>query len=488
MHAQAPKKNRAGGQSDLTEGSTAKTILLFSLPIFLSYVLQNLYSVADAAICGHVLGAHEVAGVNDTGSISFLFLQFALGCTSGMSVLLARKAGEHDADGLRKAFAMQILLGVFLVIVVTAISLCTIRPLLGMLGVRNSSDPVESAVYRAAFTYITIICAGMAGQYFYNLICCVLRSIGDSKTPLLFLGLSALLNILLDLLFMAVFGWGVAGAAVATVASQALSAVACFIFTFVRYPQLRLHTADFKAFTFRGAGYALWQGVPLGLQFSVLAFGIVIMSRGVISFDALPDGGMKDGTPAQIGYSAACKLGALFTTPFSALGTAMLSFCGQNNGAGKYDRIKRGTTQAMGISFLLSLLVLGAGFLLCIGGAYQHIFLAADKITPESIRFGNLYLFTALPFYFFLGGIFVLRNVVQGLSKPLCPFLAGIAELIARIAVCLLLPPLLNGGAVTCLASNAAFVGLSLGDPVAWIAADIPLTVAAVRHVYRRKK
>lgn len=483
MTNSATKKQKQAN-SDLTQGSIWKTIVRFSLPILLSYLLQNFYSVADAAICGYTLSASEVAGVNDTNSISFIFLQFAFGCTAGMSVILSTRIGRNDSDGVRKALATQIVLSFFIVVAVTVISLFTINPLLALLGVTPSdTSEVNNAVYNAAFTYISIICGGMIGQFAYNLICCVLRSLGNSLTPLIFLVISTALNIALDLVFIMACGWGVAGAAAATVISQLLSAIACFIFTFVRYKELRLKLADFKAMDMRTSLRTLWQGIPLGLQFSVFSFGILTMSNGVISFDKTANGAMVAGTPAQIGYSAACKLDNIFFTPFNALGTAMISFTGQNNGAGKHDRIRRGIMQTMLIMLVISAIEITAGLLLSVNGMYQHFFLASDKINSETIRFGNTYLYSALPFAFVLGVLLVLRNVIQGLGKPLFPFLAGIAELIARIVVCIFLPLLANGGPINSSASSLSFFCLGLGDAVAWFAAAILLAIATVYYM-----
>jgi Na+-driven multidrug efflux pump len=478
------KDRKRSNNRDLTQGSIWKTIVRFSLPILLSYLLQNFYSVADAAICGYTLSASEVAGVNDTNSISFIFLQFAFGCTAGMSVILSTRIGRNDSDGVRKALATQIVLSFFIVVAVTVISLFTINPLLALLGVTPSdTSEVNNAVYNAAFTYISIICGGMIGQFAYNLICCVLRSLGNSLTPLIFLVISTVLNIALDLVFIMACGWGVAGAAAATVISQLLSAIACFIFTFVRYKELRLKLADFKAMDMRTSLRTLWQGIPLGLQFSVLSFGILTMSNGVISFDKTANGAMVAGTPAQIGYSAACKLDNIFFTPFNALGTAMISFTGQNNGAGKHDRIRRGIMQTMLIMLVISAIEITAGLLLSVNGMYQHFFLASDKINSETIRFGNTYLYSALPFAFVLGVLLVLRNVIQGLGKPLFPFLAGIAELIARIVICIFLPLLANGGPINSSASSLSFFCLGLGDAVAWFAAAILLAIATVYYM-----
>ncbi len=474
-------------QIDLTKGSIWKSILKFSLPILFSYLLQTFYGMTDAAICGHTLSPSEVAGVGDTSSITFIFMQFAFGCTAGMSVIIADRVGKKDTDGIKKAFATQIVLSVCIVVIVTIISVFTIKPLLKLLGIAPSDNSVNNEVYKAAYTYLIIICSCMAGQYFYNVICCILRSLGDSITPLVFLAISSALNIVLDLLFIMAFHWGVAGAAAATVISQSLSAIACFIYAVVRYKELRLKASDFKAIKFRPAMKTLWQGVPLGLQFSVLAFGLITMQNGIISFDKLPSGEMVAGTPAQIGYGAACKMDNLFMTPFNALGTAMISFTAQNHGAGDHTRIRKGALQCFYMMIILSAFSVVAEFLLSINGAYQHIYLANDKITAETIRYGNTYICSAVPFFITLGVLLLLRNTVQGLEKPLFPFLAGIAELAGRILICLFLPALVNGAPIDANASTAAFFWMGFGDAGAWILADLVLLYPLIKYVILKK-
>lgn len=482
------KLKRFFRHTDLTQGSIWKTILKFSLPIFVSYLLQQFYSVADAAICGQTLTASEIAGVNDTSSISFIFLQFAFGCTAGMSVLLSNKIGENDMVGARKALATQIILSIIICIALTALSLICINPLLSVIGVTPSENPVNNEVYTAAFTYLAVICGGMAGQYFYNMICCVLRSIGDSFTPLVFLILSSTLNVVLDLIFIICFHWGAAGAAAATVISQFVSAAGCFIFTFVHYKELRLHLSDFKFNSIKSVLNPLKQGIPLGLQFSVLAFGILTMSNGVIAFDKTIEGVMVTGTPAQIGFGAANKIISMLMMPFSALGTTMISFCGQNKGACRYDRIKSGVKQALLIMLGFYILTAGIGLLLSINGTYQYIFLGKDKINSETIRYGNQYIYADLPLFFLVGTIYVLRNAVQGIGKPLFPFLAGIAELVGRILICLFLPALVNGGPVNSDSSTLSFFFLCFADPGAWFLADVILVSATLKYIFAKKK
>ena len=321
---------------DLSQGSCWRTILRFSLPIILSYLLQQVYSISDAAIVGQTLASTDVAGVNDTQSLIFIFLQFAFGVSAGFCVITSRHAGAHDEAGVRRSLATQIVLSAVLTILLTALAMALLNPLLAWIHV----TPDQGDVYRAAHTYCAIIFCGIGAQLFYNFICSFLRSIGDSVTPLAFLLFSTLLNVALDLLFILSFGWGVAGAAIATVLAQLLSTIACFIYAFAHYPQLRLSRQDF-ALTRSDICQHIIQGIPLGLQFSVLAIGIIIMQSVVVQFDMVD--GLLVSSAAQNGYGAANKLFCLISTPLNALGVSMTSFTAQNLGAGDYKRIRQGT-------------------------------------------------------------------------------------------------------------------------------------------------
>ena len=464
---------------DLTRGSCWKTILIFSLPVILSYLLQQVYSISDAAIVGQTLTAQEVAGVNDTNALVFIFLQFAFGVSAGFCVITSYYVGMRDDRGVRRSLATQILLSAVLTVVLTALALALLNPMLAWINV----TPDNAEVYHAAYTYCFIIFAGIGAQQFYNFICSFLRSMGDSITPLLFLLFSTVLNVGLDLLFILSFRWGVAGAAIATVSAQLISTVGCFIYAFTRYPQLRLHRADWRV-TWYDIRRHLGRGVPLGLQFSVLAIGIIVMQGGVVQFDMR--GGVMVSNAAQNGFGAANKLCNLVATPMNALGTAMTSFTAQNLGAGHYDRIKKGSLQALVMGFLLAALATGIGLLLSRGGLFYHVFLSADKVTADTIRYGNTLLYVDFAMYLFLAFIFVIRNCVQGIGRSAFVLGAGAAELVARIAVCLLLPAAVAGGTVSADAPALAFYALCAADPMAWIAADAVLAVPFVRNILRK--
>ena len=464
--------------TDLTTGSSAGIIFRFSLPVILSYFLQQIYTLSDAIIVGQTLSADEVAGVNDTGALIFIFLQFAFGVSAGFCVVTGCRVGARDEAGVRRSLATQIYLSAALTVVLTVMALLLLNPLLAWIHV----TPDNPSVYRAAYTYCALIFAGIGAQLFYNFICSFLRSLGDSVTPLLFLLFSTVLNIALDLCFILLLRMGVAGAAIATVLAQLISTIACFVYTFLRYPQVRLHKEDWRV-SRADISLHLIRGIPLGLQFSVLAIGIIAMQAGVVKFD------MSDGVivsnAAQNGFGAANKLANLISTPISGLGTAMTSFASQNLGAGKFDRIRRGTVQALGMMTVTALVSVAFGLAATIGDGYLYLFLSADKVTTETIRYGNTLLYVDFAMFLFLGFIFVVRNAVQGIGKSGFVLLAGGAELVARILVCTFLPAAFAGGEISAAAPAIAFYALCAADPCAWIASGLVLLIPFVRNICR---
>ena len=471
-------KAHSAEPTDLTTGSSAGIIFRFSLPVILSYFLQQIYTLSDAIIVGQTLSADEVAGVNDTGALIFIFLQFAFGVSAGFCVVTGCRVGARDEAGVRRSLATQIYLSAALTVVLTVTALLLLNPLLAWIHV----TPDNPSVYRAAYTYCALIFAGIGAQLFYNFICSFLRSLGDSITPLLFLLFSTVLNIALDLCFILLLRMGVAGAAIATVLAQLISTIACFVYTFLRYPQVRLHKEDWRV-SRADISLHLVRGIPLGLQFSVLAIGIITMQAGVVKFD------MSDGVivsnAAQNGFGAANKLANLIATPISGLGTAMTSFASQNLGAGKFDRIRRGTVQALGMMTVTALVSVAVGLFAMIGDGYLYLFLSADKVTAETIRYGNTVLYVNFAMLLFLGFIFVVRNAVQGIGRSGFVLLAGGAELVARVLVCAFLPATFAGGEVSAAAPAIAFYALCAADPCAWIASDLVLLIPFVRNICR---
>lgn len=315
---------------DLTSGKPWKVILLFAIPILLSNIFQQIYSISDAIIVGQSIPL-QFAGINNTGPLSFMILEFAFGMTAGMSVITSNRFGQKDYDGVKKSFANSITLSIITSILLTIISLVFKDILLSWVEV---SKEIDEVTYKAASIYITVIFAGLVSQIFYNLIVSINRSIRDSITPLLFLILSSITNIILDLVFVNVMpsiDLKVAGVALATISAQVLSAILCFIYTFHKYPYLKLHLKDFKL-----DHKELWDhiklGFPLGIQFSILAIGIIVMQGKIVSFDykVYIPGTDINAHYAQDGYGAACKLQNFLNAPYTAISVAMLSYIAQN--------------------------------------------------------------------------------------------------------------------------------------------------------------
>ncbi len=467
---------------DLTRGTPWRVILLYAAPIILSYYLQQIYTLTDAIICGQVLTAGQVAGVNDTFPLTFIFLQFAFGCTAGFSVITAGCVGSGDEDGLRRSFVTQIELSIGISALLTAVSAALLPQLLALLHITEA----HGEVYSAAYTYCLVIFLGIFTQIGYNLVCGVLRALGDSFSSLVFLLLSTVLNVGLDLLFLIPLRMGPMGAAIATVVSQLVSLIAGVAYTLRRYPALRPRRGDFRPDAKLAAAH-LRQGIPLGLQFSILAIGIIVMQGAVVKFDLTPAGEMAAGAPAQNGFGAANKLLKFLMAAYTGLGSGLLGYNAQNHGAGDRERIRRGTLQTLLMMLILTVILTVCGGLLTRGGVYQRIFLSADKISEASLRYGNTYILVDLALYVLLGLIHVLRNAVQGISRSGYVLAAGIAELVVRSLICAFLPLLVNGAPIDSTASGAAFAAVCFGDPGAWIAADLVLAVPTVKYILKKR-
>ena len=331
-----------------------------------------------------------------------------------------------------------------------------------------------------------MIFLGIFTQIGYNLVCGVLRALGDSFSSLVFLLLSTVLNVGLDLLFLIPLRMGPMGAAIATVVSQLVSLIAGVAYTLRRYPALRPRRGDFRPDAKLAAAH-LRQGIPLGLQFSILAIGIIVMQGAVVKFDLTPAGEMAAGAPAQNGFGAANKLLKFLMAAYTGLGSGLLGYNAQNHGAGDRERIRRGTLQTLLMMLILTVILTVCGGLLTRGGVYQRIFLSVDKIGEASLRYGNTYILVDLALYVLLGLIHVLRNAVQGISRSGYVLAAGIAELVVRSLICAFLPLLVNGAPIDSTASGAAFAAVCFGDPGAWIAADLVLAVPTVKYILKKR-
>lgn len=440
--------------TDMTKGTPWKLILAFSLPLLVGNIVQQLYSMVDALIVGQYVGVDALAAVGSTGSANFLVLGFAMGMTSGFSVLIAQRFGAGEETGLKRAVASSIVLSILVTVILTIISVVFVRDLLELMQTpANIIDEAE--------IYIGIIFWGIGASIYYNLIAGILRALGDSKTPLYFLIVSSVINVILDILFISVFSMGVAGAGVATVISQLISAVLCTIYAIKSYPILRLTKEDFRWEKRTAVGH-LKIGLPMALQFSVTAVGCMILQWALNGF----------GSTVIAAYTAANKVEGIIHQPFGAIGVAMATFCGQNLGARRIDRIKKGVWVAVLFGAVTSMIASLINWFL--GENITKLFL--DSPNSEVLYYSTRYLNIIAFFYPALGLLYIFRNVLQGMGESLVPMLGGVAELIARFLVGLYLAP------------KYGYDGVCYGSPLAWVVAGLMVAVAYYYSLYWNKK
>lgn len=433
---------------DMTTGSPVKLILFFSIPLLIGNIFQQFYSMVDTIIVGKFLGVKALAAVGSTSSMSFLILGFILGLCSGFSVLISQRFGANDNEGLKEAIASSIILSIAMAIIITIISIFTAKPLL-----RLMNTPKD--IINDSYSYIVIIYAGTFAAFFYNMISSILRSIGDSKTPLYFLIVSSILNIVLDLVFIINFKIGVAGAAYATVISQGVAGLLCLIYTAKKYPILKLEKKHFITGTKHFVTH-LKIGLPMALQFSITAIGVIILQSAINSF----------GSNVVAAHTAASKVEQLVMQPSITFGVTMATYCAQNLGAGNIERIKEGVKKCTMINIIIGLI---SGFILILFGEF-FIKMFISNSDNSVIDTAKLYLTTVSIFFIPLSLIFIYRNALQGMGYTFIPMMAGFYELLARTVVAFTLPTFIG------------YLGICIASPVAWLSAAIPLAFD-----YRRK-
>ena len=427
--------------NDMTKGSPLKLFIYFTIPLLIGNVFQQLYSMVDTIIVGRFVGVNALAALGSCNSMFFLVNGLILGMTSGFAVLVSQKFGAKDEKGVRKAVASDITLTLILTAIITAIAVLIVNPLLDMMN-------TPSNIYSDAKTYITIIYAGIITQTGYNMSAGILRALGDSKTPLYFLILASLLNVVLDLVFIVNFKMGVAGAAYATNIAQGVSAILCLVYSYRKYKILRLKKEDFKV---ERSYYTthLKIAIPMSMQFSVTAVGIIIVQSAINTF----------GATVIAAYTAASKVQQLVMQPAVSFGVTMATYAGQNLGAKRFDRIKRGIRIMNVVSIVTSMM---SSFVLVVLGKY-FVMLFIENPTPEVFGYAQQVLNYSAMFFIPLGFIFVYRNVLQGMGQSFVPMMAGFFELFARGVVAFTLPKFIG------------FTGICLADPIAWISAAVPL-------------
>ena len=428
-------------RTDMTAGKPMKILLDFTIPVFIGNVFQQFYNMVDAIIVGKFVGTKALAAVGSTGTIMFLILGFLTGLTAGFTVLTAQKFGAGKMDEMRQTVGNAALLSIVVSVVMTAVSMAGMHSLLKFMN-----TPAD--IFKDAYAYIMIICGGIFAQVLYNLLASILRALGNSKTPLYFLILAALLNIVLDLVFIVIFHMGAAGAAWATVVSQGVSGFLCLLYIIKAVPELHLSRDDWEYRPYL-AKNQISVGIPMGLQYSITAIGAMMVQSALNILGAY----------AVAAFTAGQKVENIFSQAYVALGTAMATYNAQNVGAGNVQRVREGFRSAniIGVSYAI---ITGA-ILIFWGKYFAYLFISdnIDSVLPMVDTYVKCVGFFMIPLHF----VNVLRNGIQGMGYGLLPMMSGVAELVGR------------GVAAVVAAHKKSYAGACLASPAAWIVATILL-------------
>lgn len=438
-------------EKDMTVGNPIRIIINFAFPIFIGNVFMQLYNMVDTIIVGKFVGAKALAAVGSTGTIMFFIFGFLSGLTQGFAVPVSQKFGAGDMDSMRKAAGTAMILSV---IVSAAITIVSMSGMKWMLRFMNTPEDI----FTDAYSYIMVVCAGIAAQVLYNLLSGILRALGNSKIPLYFLVFASFLNIFLDLLFIVILRMGVTGAAYATIMSEGVSGVLCLIYIIKKVPILHLSKDDWKP-SRSSVKTQLGIGIPMGFQFSIVAIGAMIMQSSLNMFGAL----------AIAGVTTANKIEGIVSQAYGALGTAMATYCAQNIGTGKIDRIRKGFRTTGTIVVIYSII---SGALVIMFGKYLVPLFVSENVS-EIMVYVDTYLKCAGTFLVSLGLVGIYRNGIQGMGYGMLPMMAGIAELVGR------------GSMAAIAAKYESYLGVCMAGPTAWTLATILILIV---YFYIMKK
>ncbi|MFW2490499.1 MATE family efflux transporter [Clostridium chromiireducens] len=432
------------GTKNLTQGNPAKLILLFTVPLLIGNIFQQFYNIADTFIVGRTIGINALAAVGCTGGIMFLILGFAQGLTGGLSIITAQKFGAGDKKAIKESYFTGIIISMIVTIVLTIISTIFAMDILKALN-----TPAE--IIEDAYNFMFIIFLGIIASMFFNFFSNVIRALGDSRTPLIYLVVACILNIILEFGFILIFNMGVRGAALATVLAQGVSALLCIWYIKRYLPILKLTKSDLKISKDVFIEH-LKISLPMAFQLSIIAIGTLVVQFALNSLGAV----------SVAAYTAAQKIDTIAVQPMISIGITMATYTAQNYGAKKYDRIKEGVRKCVLISVVFSVIV---AIINIFAGQYlTAIFVGFDQ--KEVISLSQIYLTSNGIFYFVLSMLFIYRNTLQGLGQSFIPTVAGIMELLMRTLAAIM------------LSRPFGFLGVSLSNPLAWFGACIPLACA----------
>lgn len=439
---------------DMTRGNALKLILLFALPILIGNVFQQLYQLADIFIVGRLIGENALAAVGASAPIYLTFLIIAFSFTGGLTAVTAQRFGAGDYDGVRRSVTHSFRASIVLSIFLTLVLIVSLKHLLHILN-------VPAAIYDDSYKFILILGLAMVLVVAFNLLSGFIRALGDSKTPLYFLIFSSVLNIIFNLILIKFCHLGVIGSAIGTVIAISISVICCVWYIRRNYPILRLKKEDWR-YNGEFMREHLNIAIPMSIQFSILSLSIMVIQSVCNSF----------GEKIIVGFTIALRIEQLATQPLMAIGLAMATFAAQNYGAGKLSRIRDAVKKTCLTSFIISIVM--SAMIFFFGTHLIGSFL--DHADPFIVKIGVSYLGISIMFYMFLGMIFIFKNTLQSMGKPLFPVLSGFVELGIRMF------------AAIYLASKIGYEGIYYAGPLAWVGGAVVVIIGYYLNVYRRKE
>ena len=429
---------------DMTSGNPLKLIIGFAIPMFLGMLFQQFYSMVDTVIVGKFLGVGPLAGVGSTSSLNFLVIGFCTGVCNGFAIPVSQMFGAKRDSELRRFVANSAWLCViFSVVITTAIVACC-RPLLTLMHTPED-------IFEYAYVYIVIIFLGIPTTFLYNVTAAIIRSLGDSRSPVVFLAIASGINIVLDIVFIVAFHMGVEGPALATVISQGISGLLSLFYMKKKFEILRISKEEWKM---RGSYMKTlcYMGIPMGLQYSVTAIGTLVIQTAINGF----------GSMTVAGVTAAQRINAFISCPIEAIGATMAPYSGQNMGAGKLDRVGKGLRDASLLGFVISAVLFV--FVLLTGKQLSLLFL--DTADAQVVAYSYQFLVFTAAGYCLLVLVNAVRFTIQGMGFSVFAITSGVLEMIARSLAGIVVVPLIG------------YTGICLAHPMAWIFADACLITA----------
>ena len=410
--------------TDMTVGNPVRHIVLFALPALIGNIFQQIYNLADSMIVGRFVGPDALAAVGATSSVTFLFFALCNGIGSGGGIIVSQYYGAHDDEYVKKSIVNTGIIMLFVPIIFGIIGFISAGSFLRLLNTPES-------ILADAASYISYMCIGLLFVSLYNYITSMLRALGDSKTPLYFLILSAAINVFLDILFVYFFSWGIRGAAIATIISQFIAASTCMAYAYKINPFFRLTKRDIR-FIPSLASKVFRLGVPMSLQFALIAISAMAVQRIVNNY----------GTVVVAAFTSTNRIEQLIHQPYTTLSASIATFCGQNYGANKMDRVNEGYKK--GLIIMLFITVVMVISMQLFGGAITSMFVS----DPEIILLGANGLKITSLFYLALGMIYVVRGVLTGVGDAFFALFNGLVEVVGRFTIPLLLTQYMGMGAM----------------------------------------